>query len=333
MSTLHPISVDDENKILWHPILHVDQMGPEKSNVMKRLWRAFNYWINCPKGKQRIIAEIGDNLYNVGLLLDDIEDNAILRRGAPAAHLIYGLASTVYAIIYRMIILIEQLLDVSENKEIVTDYVIEAGTQLLRGQGVEIYFRDTCICPTYEDYKHIINDRWVSLLNFGLRMLQLFVENENKDFTSLLTTISVFIQIYNDYINLHNPKAGANTCLINLLIPLSFQYSNVKTYCDDITEGKFTFPMIHAIRTHPDDHHLIDIIRKRPTDLETKKVFVNILESFGSFEYTRKTLGKLRGDILSEVDNLQLNENPYLKRVLEDILNNLETEIYFDRCD
>ena len=48
--------------------------------------------------------------------LDDIEDNAILRRGAPAAHLIYGLASTVYAIIYRMIILIEQLLDVSENK-------------------------------------------------------------------------------------------------------------------------------------------------------------------------------------------------------------------------
>jgi len=38
------------------------------------------------------------------------------------------------------------------------------------------------------------------------------------------------------------------------------QYSQKKGYCDDITEGKFGFPVIHAIKGHPNDHQVSSIL-------------------------------------------------------------------------
>ena len=67
--------------------------------------------------------------------------------------------------------------------------------------------------------------------------------------------------------------------------------------------------------------------------MESKKLFLDILESFGSFEYTRKELEKLKNGILIDVDNMNMGKNPQLERVLEDVLGNLETEIYYDGCD
>ena len=40
--------------------------------------------------KVRRIGEIVQMLHNASLLLDDIEDNSILRRGIPVAHKIFG---------------------------------------------------------------------------------------------------------------------------------------------------------------------------------------------------------------------------------------------------
>ena len=38
------------------------------------------------------------------------------------------------------------------------------------------------------------------------------------------------------------------------------QYIKDKGYCEDLTEGKFSFPIIHAIMSHPDDHQVIRIL-------------------------------------------------------------------------
>ena len=75
------------------------------------------------------------------------------------------------------------------------------------------------------------------------------------------------------------------------------------------------------------------MLKKRPLDIESKKLFVEILESFGSFEYTRKVLEELKNGILVDVDNMNVGKNLYLERVLHDVLDNLETEIYYDGCD
>lgn len=36
-----------------------------------------------------------------------------------------------------------------------------------------------------------------------------------------------------------------------------------KGFCEDITEGKFSFPIIHSIRTVPHDHRLLSILKQR----------------------------------------------------------------------
>lgn len=33
-----------------------------------------------------------------------------------------------------------------------------------------------------------------------------------------------------------------------------------KSYCEDLTEGKFSFPIIHAINSHPNDGQVIRIL-------------------------------------------------------------------------
>jgi len=44
-----------------------------------------------------------------------------------------------------------------------------------------------------------------------------------------------------------------NVCLL-------LQYSQDKGYCEDLTEGKFSFPVIHAITSNPDDSQVMCIL-------------------------------------------------------------------------
>jgi len=34
------------------------------------------------------------------------------------------------------------------------------------------------------------------------------------------------------------------------------QYTESKTYCEDLSEGKFSFPIIHAITNNPNDKEI-----------------------------------------------------------------------------
>ncbi|XP_011705768.1 PREDICTED: geranylgeranyl pyrophosphate synthase-like [Wasmannia auropunctata] len=55
--------------------------------------------------------------------------------------------------------------------------------------------------------------------------------------------MGLYYQLHNDYCNLCFDK---NT--------------NDKSYCNDLTEGNFTFPIIHALNSNPDDRQIISIL-------------------------------------------------------------------------
>ncbi|XP_063925300.1 terpene synthase-like [Zophobas morio] len=212
----------------------------------------------------------------------------------------------------------QNLLCYAENrKDIAVDDFITLGIRFFTGQGMEIYFRDIQQCPTFDDYKVQVLGKSNAVLKWGVQMLEFCAKKENTNFSEdLYTKIGLVLQIYDDYLNLHSAK-----------------YATVRVFCDDLDEGKFTFPMIHGIQSHPNDHRLLDMLKRRPLDMESKKLFVDILESFGSFEYTRRELEKLKIGILTDADSMNMGKNPYLERILEDVLGNLETEIYYDGCD
>jgi geranylgeranyl pyrophosphate synthase len=55
---------------------------------------------------------------------------------------------------------------------------------------------------------------------------------------------------------------------------------------------------------------------------------VRLLEKFGSFKYTIKVLEKLRDEAVEEMN--KIGGNSHLEEIFELILNNIDSEVFFD---
>jgi geranylgeranyl diphosphate synthase type 3 len=93
-------------------------------------------------------------VYNLHCRIDDIQDNSTLRRGIPAAHTIYGVASTISAVLYLILrgLKTAQSVNHPEAMKVCTEQLFE----MYWGQGMEIYWRDNYICPSLEEYKEMV---------------------------------------------------------------------------------------------------------------------------------------------------------------------------------
>jgi len=171
--------------------------------------------------------------------------------------------------------------------------------ELHRGQGMDIYWRDNFHCPTEAEYRQMTIRKTGGLFGLATRLMQLF-SNCQHNFSSLSSTLGLYFQIRDDY---------ANLCLE--------AYAENKSYAEDLTEGKFNFPCIHAITSRPSDTRVMSIIRQRTNDVELKKYCVTLLREFGSFEYTLSTLKSL--DVEARLQIQSLGGNPQLELVLNSL--------------
>jgi geranylgeranyl diphosphate synthase type 3 len=87
--------------------------------------------------------------------IDDIQDNTIIRRGIPVAHLIYGVARTINAAIYKMLKVLQSVHNINHT-DAITVY-IEMLLKTYYGQGLDIFWRDNHTCPSLEEYKQMAN--------------------------------------------------------------------------------------------------------------------------------------------------------------------------------
>ena len=92
----------------------------------------------------------------------------------------------------------------------------------------------------------------------------------------LVNLIGLIFQIRDDYMNLR-----------------STDYTHNKGVCEDLTEGKFSFPVIHSIRSNPQNLQLINILKQKTNDEKVKEYAVSYMESTGSFDYCKVTLKSL----------------------------------------
>ena len=76
-----------------------------------------------------------------------------------------------------------------------------------------------------------------------------------------------------------------------------------------MTEGKFSFPVIHSIRANPENLQLLNILKQKTSDEQVKKYAVSYMESTGSFEYCRKVLSELTEKAKKMVDELDDGNN------------------------
>lgn len=91
-----------------------------------------------------------------------------------------------------------------------------------------------------------------------------------------MNILGVIFQIRDDYLNLRSDA-----------------YTKNKGFGEDLTEGKFSFPIIHSIQANPNNHQLSSILKQRTTDVDVKLFAVNYIESTNSFEHCRQKLETL----------------------------------------
>jgi geranylgeranyl diphosphate synthase type 3 len=240
----------------------------------------------------RVIKDIIADLHNASLLIDDIEDNSKLRRGQPVAHLIYGVAPVINCANYVYFLALQKCHSLHNNQA--TQIFIQELLNLHRGQGLDIWWRDHNICPTEEEYKSMVVDKTGGLFRLAVGLLQSFATcHPNTDFGPLVNHLGLFFQIRDDLINLAD-----------------VEYFKSKSFCEDLTEGKFSFPVIHCIRTNTEGRgsRLQSILKQKTEDLDVKRYAQKLMRDSKSLQYTWEQCNNLYEEIVIIVKELGGNE-------------------------
>ncbi|KAI8336833.1 geranylgeranyl pyrophosphate synthase [Chlamydoabsidia padenii] len=283
-------SLDD---ILLEPY-HYLLTHPGK-DIRSKLISAFGLWLKVPEDTMQVITKVIEMLHNASLMIDDVQDGSDLRRSVPVAHHIYGVPQTINCANYVYFLALQHILQLN-NPLMVTIYTEEL-LHLHQGQGIELFWRDSLICPTEDEYIDMVNNKTSGLLRLAVRLMQAASDNDT-DYTPLVNMIGIYYQVRDDYMNLQSDK-----------------YSENKGFCEDLTEGKMSFPIIHAIRADLSNRQLINIIGQKTTAIEVKKYALDIIERTGSFDYVRGFMKQKEMDARNEIN--RLGGNVLLEKLLD----------------
>ncbi|KAF9913775.1 geranylgeranyl pyrophosphate synthetase [Lobosporangium transversale] len=176
--------------------------------IRTQLIEAFNIWIKVPPEELAIITKVVKMLHTSSLLIDDIEDDSILRRGEPVAHKIFGVPATINCANYVYFLALAELTKIP-NPKMLTIFTEEL-LCLHRGQGMELLWRDTLTCPTEEEFIAMVNDKTGGLLRLAVKLMQA-ASNCQVDYVPMVELIGIHFQIRDDYLNLQSNQQKPTT--------------------------------------------------------------------------------------------------------------------------
>jgi geranylgeranyl diphosphate synthase type 3 len=143
-------------------------------------------------------------------------------------------------------------------------------------------------------------DKTGGLFRLAVGLLQSFAtKNKDVDYVPLVNNLGLYFQIRDDLINLADDE-----------------YMKSKSFCEDLTEGKFSFPIIHCIRSDKEGSsaaaQLLSILKQRTDDVDVKRYAQKLMLEAGSLRYTREKCSQLKEAIVKQIEELGGNQ-PLLK--------------------
>jgi geranylgeranyl diphosphate synthase type 3 len=250
--------------------------------------------------------------------VDDVEDSSLLRRGEPVAHNIFGIPQVINSANYVYFLALQELSTLRNPTAI--QIFTEELLNLHRGQGMDLFWRDTLTCPTEADYLEMVSNKTGGLFRLAIKLME--AESsvlpaartgggdaatagasasetapaaaaaaplaDGLTCVPLINTIGLLFQVLDDLLNLSSPTYHAR-----------------KGHAEDLTEGKFSFPVLHAVRSDPSNLVLLNVLRQKTTDPEVKRYAVEYMQRCGSFDYTRRVIAELERKAVREVGRLE----------------------------
>ncbi|RLL97216.1 hypothetical protein CFD26_106834 [Aspergillus turcosus] len=284
-----PFRVADADQICMAPYDYIKAL-PGK-NTLAKFTHCLRVWFSLPDDMCSGIDEITAMLFNSTLLLDDIEDGSTLRRGKPAAHLKFGLGQTVNTATVLHAVAVGHALE--RLGPDCLKVVLEEIKTLGRGQALDLNWTFNKSRPTLNEYCMMVDHKTGGFFRLILRALcSLTSTDVDPDLEHLITLIGRYYQIRDDYQNL-----------------ASDEYTAKKGFCDDLDEGKFSFPIIHLLEHSPKADELFKLIygdgKGAQMSHANKLRILDEMKEYGSLTYTLGVLEKMFTTMMETLDRVE----------------------------
>jgi len=269
-------------EILLQPVTYyINQKG---KNIRCIICDLLGTLLNVIQDDIKLIKYIIDYIHNSSLVIDDIEDNSLLRRNEMCSHIKYGVPLTInagYYCVFKMLTIItKHFRQQTVNKCIEFIYYVH------EGQGMDIYYTNNKIIPSIEEYTKmmIYKTGYAFILILELLMDKsnnVIIKKNKETLVKILTNFSIFYQIRDDYINLTDPN-----------------YWKIKGFCQDLEEGKISYLLV--VFSSLCDINIVDMMSDKT--IEGKKKIVLLLNEYNIFDIIYEKLMELKSDILKEMN-------------------------------
>ncbi len=213
------------DEILLEPVNYYKNL--KGKNIRKIISDLFGKLLGVNSQNIELINIVINNFHNASLVIDDIEDNSLLRRNETCAHIKYGIPLSINAGYFSIF---KSLSQISENfSNQTTNKIINYLTYVHEGQGMDIYYTQKKVIPSIEEYEKmmIYKTGYVFIINMELLIDKstnfIFKKNHSK-LNHVLILFSLFYQIRDDYINLTDVS-----------------YWKEKGFCQDFDEEKISY--------------------------------------------------------------------------------------------
>lgn len=246
------------------------------------------------------ITPLVEFVHTASLIHDDIEDNADLRRGKPAAHITYGLDTALNAgswLYFEAPVCINQLNAPDNLKlELYKTYTNEL-RRLHLGQAMDIFWhRNPDIFPPEEEYLAMVKCKTGTLASLAAKLGCIaggLSAAEAEKFGSIAADIGIGFQIIDDVINLTTGNPG-------------------KKRGDDIVEGKKSLPvLIHSSLCPADKAKIAEYMKtagKDGIDSPAVEECISLLKESGCIEKAAERGRKLIQESCARFNSAEIQE-------------------------
>jgi geranylgeranyl diphosphate synthase type 3 len=270
-----------ENILLEPVTYYKNQKG---KNIRKLLGDLFGKLLNVNQDDIDLVNNLTYSVHNASLVIDDIEDNSLLRRNEPCSHIKYGIPLTLNA---GYMEIFQSLKIVSNNfSSTTTNKIIEYIYYIHEGQGMDIYYTTNKIIPSLEDYTKMIiyKTGYPILINLELlfdKSKNVIFKKKYEQFKNILINFSIFYQIRDDYINLTDVN-----------------YWKEKGFCQDFDEEKISYLITYFNTIN--NTNIIDLLKNKTNEGKIK--ILKLFHEHKLFDIIYQKLVELKEKILSEMN-------------------------------
>jgi geranylgeranyl pyrophosphate synthase len=236
--------------------------------------------------------------HNGSIITDDIEDSGEIRRGKPCLHRIFGLDTAINAgnfLYFLPLMVFQKNAGRFDDRTLLRAYRVyaEEMVNIHFGQGTDIFWHRGGKREISESqYLQMVAFKTGCLARQAGRLAVVLSggsEELEKKIGGVCESIGIAFQIADDTLSI----AGG-------------EFQKGKGFGDDITEGKRSLPVIHALRQAPasERERLLEILDMHTRDENLIREAMDIIRKHGSVEYSRGVARKIVTSAWQEAEPL-----------------------------